>query len=447
MISKGFDRYGLNKHQPFIGLIVLILTGVWAIFLQRSSASLPIALFAGLMIGYILTRSRFGFAGGVKRIFYRGESSLTVALLVMLLTTALINFGIQWFAASQGAVPAWEITNANQSLIPGTQNVRIGNISVMLGAFLFGMGMIMAGGCASGTLSDFGEGEGHAWIAFPFFILFAAPGQYFGYVLDNTAIGKIGINVWLPQYIGYWGAILLTIALLFGLYMLTKSYENKKKASGAWLHPQSDWADYEKPLPVNDTAPLKWLSWETYHKLFIERWSFLAGGIGLTLAASFIMITTNKAWGVTTPFVTLDQKFLQLFGMHFTSPAFDETAKAMSGPLWADGGTVRNIGIVAGALIAFLLAGRFKANLKMSLADFSGYALGGALMGLGSRMARGCNIGALYSSITNFSLHGYIFMLFLILGAAFAIKLFQGKLALCPTYLPNKLLKEDMQHE
>nr|WP_263849890.1 YeeE/YedE family protein [Lentilactobacillus parafarraginis] len=55
-------------------------------------------------------------------------------------------------------------------------------------------------------------------------------------------------------------------------------------------------------------------------------------------------------------------------------------------------------------------------------------------MGLGSRMARGCNIGALYSSITNFSVHGYIFMAFLILGGAVAIKLFAGKIALCPTY-------------
>ncbi len=139
---------------------------------------------------------------------------------------------------------------------------------------------------------------------------------------------------------------------------------------------------------------------------------FLTGGIGITLVASFIMITTNKAWGVTTPFVTLDQKIFQLFGMQFHSPAFDETAKAMSGPLLMDGGTIRNIGIVLGALIAFLMAGRFKANLKMTWADFSGYAFGGAFMGLGSRMARGCNIGALYSSITNFSLHGYIFMFF-----------------------------------
>lgn len=224
MISMGFDRYGLDKRQPIVGFIVLILTIVWAITLNQKAGSLPMALVAGLMIGYTLTRSRYGFAGGVKRIFYRGEGSLTIALLVMLATTALINFGIQWFAASNGAIPAWEITSAKQALIPGTQNVRIGNISVIIGAFLFGMGMIMAGGCASGTLSDFGEGEGHAWIAFPFFVLFAAPGQYFGYILDNTTIGKIGVNVWLPQYIGYWGALLLTIAILFVLYLITKYY-------------------------------------------------------------------------------------------------------------------------------------------------------------------------------------------------------------------------------
>lgn len=99
---------------------------------------------------------------------------------------------------------------------------------------------------------------------------------------------------------------------------------------------------------------------------------------------------------------------------------------------------IQNIGIVAGAMIAFLMAGRFSMKFKMRFSDFMGYAVGGALMGLGARMARGCNIGALYSSITNFSLHGYIFMFFLILGAATAIKLFQGRIALCPRYLsPN----------
>lgn len=194
MIADGLEKNGLSKRQPLIGLLVLVLMIGWGEYLHIIDGNLPVYLVAGLMIGYVLTRSRFGFAGGVKRTFYRGEGSLATAIIILLAVTAIVNVGIQWFAASKGALPAWKITNPGQSIIPGTQNVRIGNISVMLGGFLFGMGMLMAGGCASGTLSDFGEGEGHAWMAFPFFVLFAAPGQYIGYQLDNTAIGKVGIN-------------------------------------------------------------------------------------------------------------------------------------------------------------------------------------------------------------------------------------------------------------
>lgn len=433
MISKGFEKYKLNKVQPIFGIVLLVALVIWSFALKNSAPNLPWFLGAGLIFGYVLTRSRFGFAGGVKRIFYRGEGSLTKALIILFALTALINVGIQWFAASKGAVPAW-IAVGEQSIIPGTQNVRIGNISVILGAFLFGMGMIMAGGCASGTLSDFGEGEGHAWVAFPFFVLFAAPGQWLGYQMDQTAIGKIGVNAWLPEYIGYGGAIALTIFILFLLYLYVRWYENRKKAKGLYLDPMGDWLDYEKPIRDDLTTPFKLNSWNTYHKLFVERWSFLAGAVGITIGATIVLTTTGKAWGVTTPFVTLDQKFFQLFGINFTGGAFDETAKAMSGTLLQDGGTVRNIGIIAGAMVAFLLAGRFKMRFKMKFQDFLAFATGGALMGIGSRMARGCNIGALYSSITNFSLHGYIFMFFLILGAAFAIKIFQGRICLTPKY-------------
>ncbi|RRG04398.1 MAG: YeeE/YedE family protein [Lactobacillus sp.] len=435
MIKDGFAKYGLSRTQPIIGLVVLIAMVIWGEYLHLIDGNLPVYLIAGLMIGYVLTRSRFGFAGGVKRTFYRGEGSLAIAIIVLLAITAIVNVGIQWFAASKGALPAWEITNANtQSVIPGTQNVRIGNISIIIGAFLFGMGMIMAGGCASGTLSDFGEGEGHAWMAFPFFILFAAPGQYLGYELDNTAIGKIGVTAWLPQYIGYGGALALTLFIMLVLYVFVKQYENRKKQQGLYVNPKSDWQAFEKPIKDDHSEPFKLFSWRTYHKFFVERWTFITGSVGIAIAAIFILITTGKAWGVTTPFVSLDQKFLQLFGMNFTSPAFDETAKAMQNSLWVDGGTIRNIGIVVGAFVAFLLAGRFSWKFKMTIHDFAGYALGGAFMGLGARMARGCNIGALYSSITNFSIHGYLFMGFLILGAAVAIKLFAGKIALLPTY-------------
>ncbi|SMS15169.1 YeeE/YedE family protein [Levilactobacillus zymae] len=443
MIGHELEANGLDKRQPIWGIILMVAILGWGFYLADEVPKLPMFLTAGLIIGYSLTRSRFGFAGGVKRTFYRGESSLAVALILLFTITAIVNIGIQWAAASKGALPAWEVTNATQSVIPGTQNVRIGNLSVIIGAFIFGMGMIMAGGCASGTLSDFGEGEGHAWIALPFFVLFAAPGQYLGYQLDNTAIGKIGINAWLPEYLGFGGAIAATLVIMLLLYVITKRYENRKKQRGAYLDAKGDWLDFEKPLQ-DDGQPVNFFSWRTYHKFFVERWTFITGAVGIAIGAIFVLTTTGKAWGVTTAFVTLDQKFFGLFGLNFTSPAFDETAEAMKGSLLADGGTVRNIGLVLGAGVAFLMAGRFKMKFKMNFRDFSGFAVGGALMGLGSRMARGCNIGALYSGITNFSVHGYIFMIFLILGAAFAIKLFEGRIALCPTYRDDATPKTNL---
>ena len=60
MISMGFDRYGLDKRQPIVGFIVLILTVVWAITLNQKAGSPPMVLVAGLMIAYTLTRSSNG---------------------------------------------------------------------------------------------------------------------------------------------------------------------------------------------------------------------------------------------------------------------------------------------------------------------------------------------------------------------------------------------------
>jgi len=46
-----------------------------------------------------------------------------------------------------------------------------------------------------------------------------------------------------------------------------------------------------------------------------------------------------------------------------------------------------------------------------------GAVAGGLLMGYGARLAMGCNIGALFSGTASLSLHGWVFWLFLIVGA------------------------------
>jgi uncharacterized membrane protein YedE/YeeE len=49
--------------------------------------------------------------------------------------------------------------------------------------------------------------------------------------------------------------------------------------------------------------------------------------------------------------------------------------------------------------------------------------IGGLLMGYGARIGYGCNIGALYSGIASFSLSGWVFGVFIFLGAIVGSKL------------------------
>ncbi len=88
-----------------------------------------------------------------------------------------------------------------------------------------------------------------------------------------------------------------------------------------------------------------------------------------------------------------------------------------------DGGSIRNLGIIVGALVATLFASQFKFKKIKSLKQVLAAILGGLLMGYGARLAGGCNIGALFTAIASLSLSGFVFALFLLAGAFIGSKL------------------------
>ena len=92
-------------------------------------------------------------------------------------------------------------------------------------------------------------------------------------------------------------------------------------------------------------------------------------------------------------------------------------------PFFQNGMNVQNTGIILGTLIALLLAGdfvkTFKAGLSITFKEALIYIVGGLAMGFGTRLSNGCNVGALYTPIANFSLSGWIFLVFLVLGGIF----------------------------
>lgn len=407
---------GKKTIQPIIGLALLLIVVGFGVIKGNVDQKLTLFLLTGLALGYILTRARYGFAGGFKRIYVTGEGSLSTALLVMFAIAMVLAAAIQWSATLSGAE------------VPGLSSVKFLNISVLLGGFLFGIGMMLAGGCASGTLSDLGEGEGRSLIALTTFILGSLPGLMAQDALNNSAIGQIGIKLYLPDVLGYLGALVVSLLMLAGLYLVVRKYENFRKKEG--YYEATVYEDQELPIPNKE--PFKLFSYATFHKLFVQRWSFMTGGILLALMFAFILISTGHSWGVTGPLSTWGVAFLQLFGFQFNSPAFADAVAAANGGILNDPGSLRNFGIILGAAIAFLLAGRFTFNRNFKLKDVIYYLIGGFLMGFGARLAGGCNIGALFSGIANFSLSGWGFFLTLWLGGILALKVFAGKVNIIP---------------
>ncbi|NTW72101.1 MAG: YeeE/YedE family protein, partial [Eubacteriaceae bacterium] len=358
------------------------------------------------------SRSRFGFAGGIKRVYVTGEGTLTTALTVM-------------FAIATTATAAIHYSG----IIKYTPYVNAVNIALIFGAFLFGIGMILAGGCASGTLTDAGEGEGRAWIAALFFVMGSLPGAVIRDWLVNQPIGKVGGPVYLPDLFGLPGAIMISLAGLLAIYILAKKYENLRKNEGTFA--ATEYEDFEESLK-KDEELFDLFSFKTYHKLFVERWSFMTGGILLAILFVAIIATAGMSWGVTGVFVSWGVGILQMFGVEFTSPALVAAVQEANKGILTNAVSLRNIGIMMGALLYFLTAGRFEFNRGFNLKDAGFYAVGGTLMGIGARLANGCNVGAMFSGIANLSLSGWIFTLMMCLGAMVVLKGLAGKVNTVP---------------
>jgi uncharacterized membrane protein YedE/YeeE len=409
-----------NKPQYFIGFAIIIAMVFFTISLSANNPKLGLFLITGLSIGYIMQRSRLGFAGGIKRIYVTGDSSLTKALMFMLTISIIITAAIHYGAFAHGAEVAFRAVGG-AARIPGTQFVKPINILTVLGGIMFGIGMMLSGGCASGTLTDAGEGEGRALVTLFFFITGALWGEYAMGSLKNTVLFTWSKKVYLPDSFGYMGAIIISLLACLAVYVFAKWYENKRKRANTLILPE--YAQWEKELP--EIAEYKFFSKETYHKFFVKRWSFYTGALLLAAMFEVIILTTGSSWGVTAAFVNWGAWIYQSLGLIDVSKwqSFSSQMDTINGGFMNDPDSMRNLGIILGALISPLLAGHFSFKKKFKLKDATFYAIGGLLMGYGARIAMGCNIGAFYSAVANFSLSGWVFMLALILGGVIGVNL------------------------
>ena len=82
-------------------------------------------------------------------------------------------------------------------------------------------------------------------------------------------------------------------------------------------------------------------------------------------------------------------------------------------------------GLVVGAFIGALFAGEFKIRLPRQKIRYVQAVGGGVTMGYGAGITMGCTIGAFFSAIPSLAINGWVFAVFLAVGAWVGTKIIQ----------------------
>ncbi|MFC4559811.1 YeeE/YedE family protein [Virgibacillus kekensis] len=380
----------LNKPQTKLiigGLLVSAVLLIYLIFTQNIVQ--PLLLIIGLLLGYTLFHARFGFTSAFRRIMSVGNGQALRAHMLMLavavtLFAPILAFGYSFFGDGVAGYVS-----------------PIG-VSVFVGAFMFGIGMQLGGGCASGTLYAIGGGRSVMFITLLFFIV-------------GATVGAAHLPFWtedLPSYqpvslatstgLGYGGAWLVSI-ILFGLIAwITVRIEKNRRAP--------------KMAPVPSTSGWK--------RIFRGSWPLFAAAIVLAVLNALTLMTRGAPWGITSAFALWGSKVAQVFGVDVAGWGYWQGANAvaLNSSIFADTTTVLNFGVILGAFLASAAGGLFKFN-KITGKNAAASVIGGLLMGYGARLAFGCNIGAYFGGIASFSLHGYIWGIMALGGTFIALYL------------------------
>jgi uncharacterized protein len=164
-----------------------------------------------------------------------------------------------------------------------------------------------------------------------------------------------------------------------------------------------------------------------YYKAWLkDAWPYVTGALLLSVFQIVTLAVTGNPWGVSAAFADWGAWVYEALGgsvskwYYFASAGAQ--AKLAAGPL-QDPATIRNIGLIFGALFAALIASGFKIKKIKSPRQVIAAVLGGLTMGYGARIALGCNIGAFYSGIASLSLSGWVFGLALFIGAVIGSKM------------------------
>lgn len=376
-----------NLKNTFLA-VILMLSGALYLYQQQGEYQAFLLLLGG-SLGLTLYHASFGFTTAWRSlVINRRGSGLRAQMLMLAIAVCLI-----FPALSSGTLFGNEVRGYIRPL----------GFSVLAGAFIFGIGMQLGNGCGSGNLYHAGGGQLRAIpsiIGFMFGALWATADYEWWTTLPQLApISSI-------DSLGLMPAIIINLALFaliagFSVWLEKRRYGSLEKDN------------------AGSTLPLR-------RRLLRGPWPFIWGGVCLAVLNFAVLAITGYPWSVALSYplwgakaaLWLDDALslgLELdldFWSYWLQPGRES---ALGESILQDTVSVMNIGILLGAFLAAALAGKFSWQWRIPLLHWLAAAIGGVMLGYGSTISFGCNIGAYFGGIVSGSLHGWLWLV-----AAFA---------------------------
>jgi uncharacterized protein len=470
----------LNRSASIKRVWAFVLLGFFALisivtyFYNEYYIYLSVYIWFGLIYGMCLQYGRFCFSSAFRDLFAIGVPRMFVGIMIATVLFAIV-----------GAM----VTVSGLSLFhPAPMSFHL-----IIAGFIFGVGMVMAGGCASGSLYKTGEGSCPALLvvlSISFVqTIFVDVGGWFNNLVPkswhDSAVEKglpESVSVgdgWFDQYlVGYvWdqpattfavmsgvtndsvvgaflsnlviGVVIPVVLLLIVVYIFwsRKSYTRKSNEQKPGLHGfKFELAGWWAMIISSKRTAIAGLIIGVAAGLHMLITEGLRMKFGVRNAGSLLErtgwdsgISANGTvfdpgyWYVTTQEAQWAAWLMERFGWDSMDNVFFGYVNGIPNPIMNLPGWM-SIALIGGAAIMALLHNEFK--FKKPTLELAVWAIiGGTLMGIGARLGLGCNVGAFFVRVANGDPGGWLFGIGMIAGAYIGVKIFNW-------YTERKIAKE-----
>jgi len=328
-------------------------------------------LILGIIFGIILQRGRFCMNSAFRDIILLKEYKLLKSVILAILV-AMLGFAIMSFTG---------IITLNPKAFSWGANI--------VGGFIFGIGMVLAAGCASGTTYRVGEGMMGSLVALlgygatAYFTKFGALNPMAKFLQTETRITNSD------------GSSLTVFGDLTPIFMLIIGIVGIGLIAFFWIFKELK-GKKEENKPMLDFSDLG-------VKIFKKGWHWAPTGIAIGILGWFAYISSaaagrNYPLGITGGWVGWNKYWIT-----------GDTA-ALS---WE---TFLVLGVVIGAFIVAIIAKEFKLRTPKDGKKILLQFIGGVAMGFGAVTAMGCNVGNILSGFPLLSVGSLLAGAFIILG-------------------------------